>query len=98
MQPSDDREGVTLILEGLETYGIKVDSVFDGEDLFAVDTVEEAVEHVFDVDTATVNVVHPDGSESFVWFVLGNPEPCDLVADYGVSLSEYIDPIVDGWS
>lgn len=96
MKPSNDREAITLILDGLRAKGVTPYVVNDGEDVVPVDSTAAAVEAITAVDEATVEVSLPDGRESFIFFVLGN-DPEEVVCDHGVSLSEFIDPIVDPW-
>lgn len=96
MKPSNDKEAIFLILDGLREQGVMVTEVHDGEEEIPVASVSDAVEAVTAVDMATVYVTKPNGGESFIFFVLGN-DPEEVAADYGVSLSNYIDPIVDPW-
>lgn len=96
MKPSNDKEAIFLILDGIREKGVMVTEVWDGEESIAVSSVSDAVEAVTAVDEATVYVTRPDGGESFIFFVLGN-DPEEVVCDHGVSLSEFIDPIVDPW-
>lgn len=103
MKPSNDREAITLILNGLTEAGCKVVSVCEDSwspnDLTPVSSVEQAVELVTGVDEAVVYLTLPPGAtreSTFIFFVLGN-DPEEVACDYGVSLSPYIDPIVDPW-
>jgi len=96
MKPSNDREAITLIINGIVAGGLTLRDVEDGEEVIPVSTTAEAVEAITAVDIATLNVLHPNGSRTFVWFVQGN-EPEEVAADYGVSLSPFIDPITDSW-
>lgn len=103
MKPSNDREAITLILEGLEKVGCKVTKVADDtwcpNELTGVSNVAEAVDLVCGVDEAVVYLDMPADAkreESFIFFVLGN-DPEEVACDYGVSLMPYIDPIVNPW-
>jgi len=96
VRPSNDREAITLVIEGLVSKGITLTSVEYGDGEIPVSTVAEAVEEVTSVDMATLVVGMPKGGESWVYFVLGN-EPEEVVCDHGVSLGPYIDPIVRPW-
>lgn len=103
MKPSNDREAVTLILNGLTEKGCKVTEVcedtWNRDDLTPVNSVQEAVDLVTGVDEAVVYLDLPTGAErdsTFIYFVLGN-DPEEVACDYGVSLSPYIDPIVNPW-
>ena len=100
MKPSNDREAISLILDGLTTAGCNVtrvaDDTWNPEDQTDVTTVAEAVDLVCGVDEAVVYLDLPDGAETHIYFVLGN-DPEEVASDYGVSLSPYIDPIVNPW-
>jgi hypothetical protein len=103
MKPSTDREAITLILEGLEAKGCKVTQVADDtwnpDELTTVNSVSEAVDLVTGVDEAVVYLDLPEGAErdqTFAFFVLGN-DPEEVLNDHGVSLSPYVDPIVEPW-
>lgn len=96
MKPSNDREAVTLILEGLVNAGHTIEYVNDGEDLYYTEDVAEAVQHVMDVDMAHVFLDLPDGGSGWVWFVLGN-DPEEVAADYTVNLDPDLSSIVDPW-
>ena len=101
MRPSNDREAMTLILDGIEKRGCKVRQVqqdsWNPEELDDVETVKEAVDLVMEVDEAVVFVDLPGGDAStWIFFVLGN-SPEEVACDHGVSLSEYIDPITRCW-
>lgn len=100
MRPSNDREAVTLILDGLTSLGMKVTSVCDDtwnpNETTDVSTVAEAVDLVMGVDEATVYITNLDGKESFIYFVLGN-DPEEVACDYGVSLDPHLSNIVDPW-
>lgn len=108
MRPSNDKEAVTLILEGLVKAGCSVVSVqqdyHDIEDQTAFTDISEAVELCMEVDTCVVYVNTPEyvldpedpRPECFIWFVFGN-DPEEVACDYSTSLSEYLDPIIDPW-
>lgn len=100
MIPQNDREAVTLILEGIVRRGCTLVEVMDDtwnpDDRVPVETVEQAVNAVMAVDEAYVFVNLPDGRSGHIWFVLGN-EPIEVACDYTVNLSVYIDPITDPW-
>lgn len=103
MKPSNDHEAMTLILQGLEDRGCKVTHVIEDnwnpDDVTPVSSIKEAVELLDNLDEGVVWIDLPSGGErenSFIFFVLGN-DPEEVACDYGVSLSPYIDPIVDPW-
>lgn len=106
MKPSTDREAISLIIDGLIAAGCKPCLVRDGEaydypyDEYAskgeaLDDLTSCDESVLFVDLPTAD---PDtGVDStFIHFVLGN-DPEEVVSDHGVSLSPYLDPIVEPW-
>lgn len=97
MKPSNDREAITLIIDGLIEVGVKPTEAIDGEqEVEAFTTTKAAVDHITSCDDGSLNVILPDGNETWLYFVLGN-DPEEVLCDYGVSLSPYIDPIVNPW-
>jgi hypothetical protein len=135
MKPSNDREAITLIIDGLIKVGVKPKISRDGEneDLPFTDTAS-AVDWLTSCDESVLFVNLPplnsdeeaelqrleiefaaaggrgvetadrldslrrryNGENTFLYFVLGN-DPEEVVCDYGVSLSPYLDPIVNPW-
>ena len=95
-KPSTDRSAITQIIKGIMAKGVTLDYVDDGGEDIKVQTVAEAVTAITDVDIATLYVNLPNGQSSFVYFVQGN-DPEEVAADYGVSLSDYIEPITLPW-
>lgn len=100
MKPSNDREAMSLIIDGLIERGCKPTLSRDGEneDLPFTDK-ESALDWLTSCDESVLFVDLPEGAESestFIYFVLGN-DPEEVVCDCGVSLSPYIDPIVNPW-
>lgn len=100
MRPSNDREAISLIIDGLIERGCTPLTSRDGEseDLPYTDK-ESALDWLTSCDESVLFVGLPEGAEresTFVYFVLGN-EPEEVVCDYGVSLSPYLDPITDPW-
>lgn len=100
MKPSNDREAITLVLEGLSQRGLTITEVIEDtwcpDERTQVTTVQEAIDLSNGVDEAYVFVLTPDGDEGWIRFVLGN-DPEEVVCDHTVNLSEFIDPIVDPW-
>lgn len=99
MKPSNDREAITLIVKGLISRGVEPYMVRDGEEDFYTTDPDQIVGHITDVDEAVMFVRLPEGSDretSHVYFVLGN-DPEEVAADWGVSLEEFLDPIVSPW-
>jgi hypothetical protein len=97
MRPSNDREAISLILHGLEERGVIIDESHDGAGEVLIHTDHaETLDWLTSCDDSTLSVTLPNGQASWVYFVLGN-EPEEVACDYGVSLSEFIDPITDPW-
>lgn len=100
MKPSNDREAISLIIDGLIERGVTPTVSRNGadEDLPYTDK-ESALGWLTSCDESVLFVNLPEGAareSSFIYFVLGN-EPEEVACDYGVSLSPYLDPIVDPW-
>lgn len=100
MIPQDDKEAMTLILEGITKAGCEVTTVEDDtwnpDDLTDVTSVKEAVELIDAVDEGYVYLSLPSGERSWIRFVLGN-EPIEVACDHHVNLTPFIDPIVQPW-
>lgn len=100
MKPSNDREAVTLILEGLAKKGYRVTEVMDDtycpDERTAVTEVSEAIELVMGVDEAFVYLLTPDMLPGYIFFVLGN-DPEEVACDYTVNLDPDLSDIVDPW-
>lgn len=100
MKPSNDREAISLIIDGLIERGCKPTTCRDGEneDLPYTDKAS-ALDWLTSCDESVLFVDLPEGAEresSFIYFVLGN-DPEEVAADCGVSVSPYLDPITDPW-
>lgn len=96
MKPSNDREAVTLILQGLVDKGHRLtevrDDTWNPDDLTPVTTVAEAVDLVMAVDEAVVFL----DDNAWIFFVLGN-DPEEVACDYTVNLDPDLSSIVDPW-
>ena len=100
MKPSNDREAISLIIDGLIERGVMPTLSRDGanEDLPYTDK-ESALDWLTSCDESVLFVDLPPDAEresTFIYFVLGN-DPEEVACDHGVSLSPYIDPIVEPW-
>lgn len=107
MKPSNDKEAITLILEGMKAKGwsclmVQDDTWSNDEaDNPRVTTIPEAVEVITGVDEAFAylykegNTDHsnPDG---YIYFVLGN-SPEEVACDYSVGLDPDLSSIIDPW-
>lgn len=100
--PKSDKSAISLIIDGLIARGCTITNIRDGagED-FPYTTKEDALYNLTSCDESVMHVGMPETSEngineSFIYFVLGN-DPEEVVCDYGVSLSKYLDPITDPW-
>lgn len=100
MIPKNDREAISLIIDGLIERGCVPTMVRDGanEDHPYVEK-ESALDDLTSCDESVLFVALPAGAErdsSHIYFVLGN-EPREVACDYGVSLDPYLSPVVDPW-
>lgn len=100
MRPSNDREAISLIIDGLIERGCTPTMSRDGdsEDLVYTDK-ESALDWLTSCDESILFVDLPteaDRDSSHIYFVLGN-DPEEVACDYGVSISPYLDPIVEPW-
>jgi|SRR5690606_5985257 len=103
MKPSSDREAITLIIEGLIERGVTPTLCRDGDSQDTPFTdVDSAVDWLTSCDESVlfVDLPEPDPASgigsSYVYFVLGN-DPEEVACDFGVSMSPYLDPIIDPW-
>lgn len=98
MKPSNDREAVSLIIDGFIEKGVVIRTARDGEneDKDWNGNKEDFLAHLMSCDEGVMFVTLPDGGDTFVYFVYGN-DPEEVACDHGVSLSPFIDPIVQPW-
>lgn len=100
MRPSNDREAITLVLEGITKAGCVIKGVIEDtwcpDDITFASDVTEAAALVTGVDEAYVHIQLPDNERAWIRFVLGN-DPEEVVCDHTVNLSKYIDPITNPW-
>lgn len=97
MRPSNDREAISLIIDGLIARGCTPVSSTDGEgEELPYTDKDEAVDWLTSCDDSSFDLTLPDGSPSWIYFVLGN-EPEEVACDHHVNLSTFIDPITDPW-
>jgi hypothetical protein len=109
MKPSNDKEAITLILQGLQDKGwrclmVQDDDMAAAEDNVLVNSVEEAVNTITAVDIATAYLYKngnkppstKDECDGYVWFVQGN-DPEEVAADYTVNVDEIISSITEPW-
>lgn len=94
--PSSDRAAIRQIIRALVAADHTLLSVANGEEVIPVKNETEAIEHIMEVDMATLSVRLPDGTPSHVFFVLGN-DPEEVACDYGVSLEPVIGPLTESW-
>ena len=97
--PSSDRAGIRQTIRALRAAYHVIFAVDNGAEVtrFASGASEDAIiAEAMATDEACMYVRLPDGTESFVYFVLGN-EPYEVICDHGVSLSPVLDPLTDGW-
>lgn len=109
MKPSNDKEAITLILQGMTSMGYTVTSVQqdirDKYDQILVSEPEQAAALVCECDEGLVYLNLPnsdtadDGSEGwdgYIYFVLGN-EPEEVACDYTTNLDPDLDNIISPW-
>lgn len=97
MKPSNDREAISLIIDGLIERGCVITNVWDGaQEKLPYTDKDEAVDWLTSCDDSTMEVTTPEGQESWVYFVLGN-EPEEVACDMGVNILPYLDPITEPW-
>lgn len=100
MKPSNDKEAITLILEGLAAKGYHpyevADDTWNLSDRTDVTTVDEAVELATGVDEAYVFVTTPENGEGWIRFILGN-HPEEVANDYTVNLDPDLSNIIEPW-
>ena len=99
-KPSSDRAAISRIIDGLIERGCTPTLSRNGanEDLPYTDK-KSALDWLTSCDEGVLFVDLPEGAEhksSHIYFVLGN-DPEEVAADYGVSVSPYLDPIVNPW-
>ena len=99
MKPQNDREAVSLIIDGLIERGCILTHIVNGEGedfVFNHDEIDGTIDELMSCDDGGLGVTLPDETDTWVYFVYGN-DPEEVVAGNGVSLSEFIDPIVAPW-
>lgn len=108
MRPSNDKEAITLILDGMAAKGWTVYMVQDdvwgvAEDNVLVSSTDEAVDAITAVDEAFAFFVKgtpptdkSDGGDGYIYFVLGN-EPEEVACDYTTNLDPDLSSITDPW-
>jgi hypothetical protein len=97
--PSSDKAGIRQVIRALRKADHILTGGHDGEDFFEVEpdvSEDSLIEDLTACDSSTLHVRLPDGSNSHVFFVLGN-DPEEVVCDYGVSLEPVIGPLTEGW-
>jgi hypothetical protein len=100
MKPSNDREAIGLILNGLQDQGFTdfqvVQDAWCPDEITDAKDADDATRLVCEVDEAPVYCKFPDGATGWLFFVLGN-DPEEVLNDHTVNLSEFVDPIIDPW-
>lgn len=97
MKPSNDREAISLIIDGLIERGVQPIGSRDGEgETLLYADKKSALDWLTSCDDSALDVRLPDGTLTWVYFVLGN-DPEEVACDMGVSLSPFIDPIIEPW-
>lgn len=97
--PSSDESGIRQTIRALRKAGHVITGVDNGEEEvpFTPDAREsDIVDEATATDSASMYVRLPDGTETWVFFVLGN-DPFEVICDHGVSLSPVLDPLTKSW-
>lgn len=98
-KPRSDREAISLIIDGLIERGCIMHHVVDGTgEEFPYKNKNYALDNLMSCDDSHLYVLIPDEdqTETWIYFVLGN-DPEEVACDYGVSLEDYLDPIIQPW-
>lgn len=98
--PSSDQAGIRQTIRALRDAEHIVYGGNDGEAdvTYAPDASEDdIIADMTACDSSTLWVRLPDGTTSFVFFVLGN-DPEEVICDHGVSLSPVLDPLTEKWA
>lgn len=97
MKPSNDKEAIALILQGLVDKGHTITAVIDDtwakDDKTYTSDVNEAVALCTGVDEAFVLL---DDESAYIYFVLGN-DPEEVACDYTTNLDPDLSNITDPW-
>ena len=95
--PTSDKAGIRQVIRALVAAGHTLDSVNNGDEDEPVTTEAQAIEEATAADSASLYVRDSTGHRAGVFFVLGNHDPVDLVADWNMSLDPVIGPLTEGW-
>lgn len=97
MKPSNDREAISLIIDGLIERGCTPTVSRDGENEdLPYNDKDEALDWLTSCDESVLFVDLPNGQESYIYFVLGN-SPEEVASNGAVSIEPYLDPITKPW-
>lgn len=107
MRPNNDREAITLIIEGLAKQGwtcyMVQNDTWDRDPANNVmcANIPEAVTACTAADEAFAyfhkgEQVHPEGPDAYIYFVLGN-DPEEVACDYTTNLDPDLSNITDPW-
>lgn len=104
MKPSNDREAIRLILQGLVAKGHKIvgyiDDTWNRDDKTYTSSVSEAADAMNGVDEGFVLFNSKDyegtGYDAWVYFVLGN-DPEEVACNYTINLDPDLSNITDPW-
>lgn len=97
--PSSDAAGIRQVIRALREADHVITGGHDGEENFTVEpdaSEDDLVKTLTACDESTMHVRLPDGTDSFVFFVLGN-EPFEVVCDHGTTLGPVLDPLTRSW-
>ena len=97
--PSSDKAAIRQTIRALRRADHVIYGGNDGEEEVVYKpnaSEDDIIADMTACDDSTLYVRLPDGTESFIYFVLGN-EPEEVICDHGVSLSPVLDPLTSAW-
>jgi hypothetical protein len=95
--PTTDMGTVQQVIRALRQGDWSPVAVDNGEERVPVASEPQAIRAIFEVDMARLYFRHDDGRTGWTLFVLGNGDPMDCMADYTLTLSDVLDPLIDRW-
>jgi hypothetical protein len=97
--PSSDSAAIRQVIRALRKADHVITGGNDGEEDFTAtpdESEDSLIANLTACDSSSLYVQLPDGSGSFVYFVLGN-DPEEVVCDHGTSLEPVLDPLTASW-
>lgn len=97
--PSSDEAGIRQVIRALKAADHTITGGHNGAAEFKASnaTSEDVIiDELMACDSSSLYVTLPDGSTSFVFFVLGN-DPEEVVCDHGTNLEPVLNPLTASW-